>query len=125
MSTIAGYQLGERLYESATTLIYRAHASLDQQPVVLKLLKDPYPAPERIARFQREYELTRSLHQHIDTVVAAYQLHTDQSRWLMVLEDFGGESLKRLGLAGGLTVAEFLALAIAITDTVGHVHRHG
>src|SRR5262249_17768188 len=87
------------------------------------MLKQPYPPPEKIAWFKREYELIRSL--HLEGVVKAYTLTTDQPRPVMVLEDFGGESLElhMRNRRRRFTLAEFLPLAIQIADILGRVHQ--
>lgn len=41
--SIPGYHLNELLYDGSRTLVYRGQRSCDQQPVVIKLLKNPYP----------------------------------------------------------------------------------
>ncbi|HAA32930.1 MAG TPA: hypothetical protein DCE56_40940, partial [Cyanobacteria bacterium UBA8553] len=89
-------------------------------PVVLKMLKDSYPNPERIAGFKREYEVTRNF--TIPGVVKTYELLHDTERLVMVLEDFGGDSLALLGVAGQLELSEFLKLAIAITEILDQIH---
>src|SRR5713101_4321189 len=120
--TIAGYQVQEKIYESENSLVYRGHRETADQSVILKMLKQPYPPPERIAWFKREYELTRSL--HLEGVVKAYSLITDQHRPVMVLEDFGGESLELYlkHRRRRFTLAEFLPLAIQVADILGCVH---
>ena len=120
MLTISGYRLTTQLYESTNSLIYRGYRLSDEQPVVLKMLKDAYPNPERIAGFKREYEVTRSF--TIPGVVKAYELLHDTERLVMVLEDFGGDSLALSGVAGQLELSEFLKLAIAITKILDQIH---
>ncbi|MGC1245943.1 MAG: AAA family ATPase [Spirulinaceae cyanobacterium] len=120
MLTIGGYLIKEQLFESAHSKIYRGYREIDQQSVVVKMLKDAYPSPERIAWFQREYELLQSL--NLIGVAEAYELVTYQSTWAMILEDFGGESLEKLELAGALSIPEFLPLAIKITGILGQIH---
>ena len=118
---ISGYNISEELYESANSLVYRAQKGTDKKPVILKMLKHAYPPPEKIAWFRREYDLTRNL--SLPGVIDAYSLETDQNRPVMVLEDFGGESLNRLKIAGELPLIDFLNLAIEVTDVLGQVHR--
>ncbi|MGI2901933.1 EAL domain-containing protein [Tolypothrix sp. VBCCA 56010] len=120
MLTISAYHLMAQLYESANSLVYRGRRVDTQQPVVLKMLKDFYPTPERTAWFKREYEITRNL--TIPGVVNAYALFRDTERLVMVLEDFGGDSLDLLAIAGQLELCEFLKLAIAITDILSQIH---
>ena len=112
----------EVVYESEHSLVYRGRRSDDSSPVILKVLKHSYPPPERIAWFKREYELVRSL--QLPGVIKAYDLDNDQNRWVILLEDIGGESLARLQIAGRMELAEFLTLAIQVTEILEQVHRH-
>src|SRR5262245_21165140 len=122
MSGLPGYRISQELYASANSLIYRARRVVDDQSVILKLLNQDFPSPERIAWFTREYEVLRNL--HLPGVVAAYSLEHDQQRPMMVLEDFGGESLHRLHLAGTLNLDRALRLAISVAEILGQVHQH-
>ena len=117
---ILDYQVGEAIYESENSIIYRACSKLEDRAVVLKMLAQAYPSPTRIAKFQREYEITRSL--DLPGIIDVYDLRTDQHRWVMVVEDFGGESLARLELNGKLALDGFLSLAIDVVEILGQVH---
>jgi serine/threonine protein kinase len=87
MIAIPGYQAVEKLYESSGSLIYRAQRSSDEIPVILKMLRQEYPSPQSIARFQMEYEILQSL--NLVGVITAYGLETFQQNYIIVLEDFG------------------------------------
>lgn len=63
---MSNYRIVRQLYESSNSLVYRAIRDADQQPVILKMLCEAYPSPERIAWFKREYEVTR--HIGLDTL---------------------------------------------------------
>ncbi len=121
MQAISGYQITETLYHSPNSLVYRGRRSTDGQSVVLKILKESYPTPERIAWFKREYEVTRNV--HLPGVTRIYGLEINQHHWVMVLEDFGGESLRRLGIAGVLSLDTFFTLAIKVADILGQIHQ--
>ncbi len=121
MQSVTGYQIIEELYHSANSLVYRGRRSTDGLPVVLKILKEEYPTPERIAWFKREYEVTRNV--HLSGVTRIYGLEINQHHWVMVLEDFGGESLRRLGIAGASMLDDFFTLAIKIADILGQIHQ--
>lgn len=129
-TAVSGYHVIEGLYESSNSLVQRAHREGDNQPVILKILKQTRPSPEKIAWFKREYQIIRRLNPPTPStraalpgVIQAYSLENDQHRWAMILEDFGGESLTRLGLAGNFTLVDFLTLAIKLADIVGQVHQ--
>jgi|GEM_PF-117296 len=117
---ISGYRLTEQLYESRDSLVYRGYREADEQPVVLKIVQDTYPTLEPIAWFKREYQVTRNL--NLAGVVKAYAFLCEQQLTVIVLEDFGGDSLARLGVAGKLELGEFLHLAIAITQILDQIH---
>ena len=123
MMTLTDYDIREQLHESSNSIVYRAvrRDASRNSPVILKLLRGEYASPEQVAWFKREYEVTRGL--DIASVVDVYALEQDAGLWLMVLEDFGGESLLRLGVAGQLNVESFLSLAIQLTDTLGQLHQ--
>ena len=122
MATISGYQIIEKLYESTNSLVYRGHRIGDSQTVILKTLKQAYPPPEKIAWFKREYTITKNL--QLRGVVNAYNLENEQNCWLIVLEDFGAESLERLMQKGRqFTLAEFLTIARQIVEILIQVHQ--
>ncbi len=119
--SVAGFQILEKLYESQNSAIYRARRSDEGDTVVLKILGHEYPTPEQVARFKREFEITRQLdHPH---AIQAFNLLRAGNQPVIVLEDFGGESLIRNLLARKLTLKEFLSLAIRVTDILGSIHR--
>lgn len=117
---IAGYQIVEQIYESMNTWVYRAYRQTDNQSVILKVLKERDPSPEYVAWFTHEYELTRNL--DIPGVPHVYSLEIHQDYLVMIVEDMGGKSLAQQGLAGQMTVEDFLALAIDIADVLGLIH---
>lgn len=131
MFEIAGYQVQEELYASANTLVYRglrALAENETPPVILKLLREVYPAPERSTWFRREYETLCALNA-VEGVIGVESLLVDQGQWLLVFKDCGGRSLLHWIHAGQvgptLPVADFCALAMRIANIVGHVHQAG
>jgi len=119
--TFSGYHINHLLYESNKTLVYRACRQQDEEPVVLKVLRDDYPSPGRIAWFKREFEITRSL--AFDGVPHIYTLDTEQNYWFMAMQDTGGSSITRLGLAGTLKLFNFLPLALKIVDNLAQIHQ--
>jgi len=122
MLVIGDYQIIKQLYESNESIVYRAHWTAQNRAVILKMLKQAYPTPEKIAWFKREYETTTNL-ADIPGVVDVYSIKNEQNRWIMVVEDFGGESLEKLSLKPRLSIDKFLFLAIEITDILGQVHQ--
>ncbi len=115
------YQIIEKIYESANSLVYRGTQKTDNQPIILKILKDNYPTPSEITRYKQEYDITRSL--NVDNIIKAYDLQRYDNSLVMLLEDFGGHSLKILISQGQLSLEEFLTIAIKITESLAAIHK--
>lgn len=120
MFTIPGFQTTEQLYESDGSIIYRAIREREQRPVVLKVLKAVRPPPETIARFKREYQLTKEL--DLPGVIEVLDLVQTENHWVIVTEDFGAESLRRLELAGRISVERALELGVTLAGIIGAIH---
>src|ERR687885_243585 len=121
MLSIPGIAAVTLLYESANSLVYRAIREADNQPIILKLLKESYPTPQELVRYRTEYRITQELKQ--PGVVRVYDLQKYQNSLVMFVEDFGGESLKIWMQQRSFTLEEFLQIAIATTEILGQIHR--
>jgi predicted ATPase/signal transduction histidine kinase len=121
--SMPGYRVTEQLHEGQGSNVYRGVRDSDGLAVVLKELKPAYPPPEKIAWFKREYELLRAL--DTTAVVKAHELGSSQYRWVMVLEDFGGESLDRIMRRRRLSLEEVLTLGVELVNALGQVHQRG
>jgi serine/threonine protein kinase len=119
MINFSNYTINKQIYESASSLIYRGLRHEDNQPVILKLLKEDYPTPAELTRYRQEYEITRSL--NLAGVIKTHGLEKNQNTLVIILEDFGGESLKQL-MAVPFSISEFLPLAIQLTEILGEIH---
>ncbi len=115
------YHIKSRVYDGAVTAVYRATRQGDNQPVVLKILKQEYPTPEELAYFKREYEITRDI--DLEGVVKVWGMEEQNGRLAMIMEDFGGESLDTLLDQDGLGIEKFLPIAIRIAEALGRIHQ--
>ena len=120
MITLTSYHVDEMIYSGKSAIVYRGRQKTDNQPVILKMLKEDYPAPATVARFQREYEVAHALNpspqpdQALQGVPATLALEQDTQARFIVLEDFGGQSLKALQIHRQLNLGEFLELALEV-----------
>ncbi|RMF62735.1 MAG: serine/threonine-protein kinase PknK, partial [Cyanobacteria bacterium J069] len=121
MVVIAGYEVLTQLHMSSRSVVYRAERELDRVPVILKATQSEYPSLEELARFRLEYEILNRL-SAVDGISRVYGLEPHQSGVVLVLEDFGGESLQRRLLRQRLDPVEGLSVAIALTEILGQVH---
>ncbi len=85
INALTDYQIIAKIYESNGSLVYRAIHQQDNQPLILKILKQDYPTPAELTRYKQEYEITRSL--NLDGVVKAYDLQRYQNSLPMLLEE--------------------------------------
>jgi len=120
MITLHNYKLVTKIYESVNSIIYRGLRNEDNQPVILKVLQQDYPTPEELTRYRQEYDILFGL--NLAGVVKTYGLEKHQNTLVIILEDFGGQSLKDSMAQRYLTVKDFLSLAMAIADNLGHIH---
>ncbi|MDX2096826.1 MAG: AAA family ATPase [Leptolyngbyaceae cyanobacterium bins.59] len=121
MLTLAGYAISEVIHNGARTAVYRATRTGDGQSVILKLPQAEFPTLEENDRLRREYEILKGF----DTphVVTAYCLEQHQNRWVLVLEDSGGISLKHCIPAKGMDLRTFLEIAIQICKALEVAHQ--
>ncbi|MBD2465550.1 AAA family ATPase [Oscillatoria sp. FACHB-1407] len=124
MITLPGIIIHSKIYESSASLVYRGIREQDHCAVIAKVLKQDYPSPQELTRYRQEYEITRFL--NIEGVVKAYSQQDYQRTLVLLLEDFGGESLEcwmrqQLDFSP-MPLSVFLNMAIAITDTLGKIH---
>ncbi|WP_445632683.1 histidine kinase [Nostoc sp. DSM 114161] len=120
MLEIPEYQILTKIHESVNSRVYRGIHQVDGLPVIFKVLKKDYPTPEEITRYKLEYEITRSL--SLEGVIQAYDFQQYQNTFLLILEDFGGESLAKIITNKKFTLTQFLKLAVKITQSLSEIH---
>ncbi|MBE9007523.1 AAA family ATPase [Fortiea sp. LEGE XX443] len=124
MIALPGIAIQNKIYESDNSLVYRGIRD-DGVAIAIKMLKLDYPSPQELTRYRQEYKITRSL--NLEGVVKAYSQQDYQRTLVILLEDFGGESLeqwmhKRPDIFCPMPLSTFLDLAIALTDILGKIH---
>jgi PAS domain S-box-containing protein len=124
MNALPGIAIQNKIYESSNSLVYRGIRE-DGVWIVVKILKLNYPSPQELTRYRQEYKITRSL--NLEGVIKAYSQQDYQRTLVIILEDFGGESLeqwmhKRPDIFCPMPLSTFLSLAIAICDILGRIH---
>ncbi|MEH2352441.1 trifunctional serine/threonine-protein kinase/ATP-binding protein/sensor histidine kinase [Nostoc sp.] len=119
---IPGYKVSEELYNGSRTIVYRGYRETDSLPVVIKLLKNPYPSFSELLSFRNQYTIAKNLNSPL--IVQTYSLEPYQNGYALVMEDFGGISLKDWGVGKSLeSLMEFLEIAIALCNTLDILYR--
>src|SRR6476469_1031214 len=125
MITLPVYQILTQIYESINSKVYRAIREQDNRAVILKVLKEDYPTPNKLTQYKQEYEITRNL--NLDGVVKAFALLPYERTLVIILEDFGASSLQQLmnepvGVKHTPPLSEFLSIAIKKAQSLGNIH---
>ncbi|MEH1835522.1 MAG: AAA family ATPase [Nostoc sp.] len=125
MITLPGVAIQCKIYESSTSLVYRGIRVQDGQAIVVKMLKQDYPSPQEIKRYRQEYAITCSL--NIEGVIKAYSQENYKRTLVILLEDFGAESLdywmqQHPKIFCPMPVSTFLLLAVKLTQILGEIH---
>ncbi|MBH8563969.1 AAA family ATPase [Nostoc sp. CENA67] len=124
MIALPGVAIQRKIYESSASLVYRGLGVQDNRSLIVKMLKQDYPSPQELTRYKQEYEITRSL--NIAGVIKAYSQQDYQRTLVILLEDFGGESLEqwmqKFPDFCPIPLSTFLSLAINLTDILGRIH---
>jgi predicted ATPase/signal transduction histidine kinase len=93
IAQLQGYSLTEKLYEGPRTMVFRGLCEDDQKPVVVKFLKDEFPSFDELMQFNHQYNIAKDL--NLPTVARPLTLIPYGNASALVVEDFGGYSLKQ------------------------------
>ncbi|MEH2249023.1 trifunctional serine/threonine-protein kinase/ATP-binding protein/sensor histidine kinase [Nostoc sp.] len=126
MDKLLNYRISEQLYAGSRTLVYRAIREADQLPVVIKLLQQDYPTFNELLLFRNQYTIAKNI--DLPGIVHPYSLEPYRNSYALVMEDFGGISLrdwinKKIG-SNQYTLTEFLDIAIALSNILEGLYRH-
>jgi len=123
--SIPGYRIIDELYNGFRTLVYRAVREKDSLPVAIKLLKNPYPSFHEILSFRNQYTIAKNLNSPV--IIQTYSLEPFQNGYMLVMEDFGGISLKDYFTSPKMpylkSLEEFLEIAIALCDILNLLYH--
>ncbi|MCW5312494.1 AAA family ATPase [Nostoc sp. KVJ3] len=119
--TLTGYQIREQLYSGSRTLVYRAVREADNQAVVIKLLKREYPTFSELLQFRNQYSLAKNL--DIPGIIKPHTLEPYHNGYALVMEDFGGISLRQFTKEQPQNLEQFLIIALQLTDILHQLHQ--
>ena len=121
MQNTAGFENPEKIYESVNSLVYRAFDKEKNRHVILKKLNKGYPAPEEVAKFYREYELTSMFKD--EGIIQVFEIIKTGSSPSIIMEDIQGISLGEILKSKKISVNLFLDLGIEIINIIGNIHK--
>src|SRR5215813_7808943 len=118
---ISGYAL-DPLTEDDDLALYRGRRPGDSTSILVLTPTNESPKPAILNRLDREYSLASELHP--EWAVRPLALVRREGRTVLMLEDPGGEPLRR-ALGQPLELGRFLRLAVNLATALGRAHRQG
>jgi serine/threonine-protein kinase len=125
LSTIGRYQILEKVGQGGMGVVYRAHDTLLEREVALKIISASIEGnPELRERFFREARAAGQLsHRNIITI---HDLGEHDGQPYLAMEYLTGEDLqKRLSRPEPMSLARKLEIAADICDGLAYAHRRG
>jgi predicted ATPase/signal transduction histidine kinase len=119
---IPGYQIISQLYSSSRTRVYRAIREQEKLPVVIKILTSEHPSFKEILHFRNQYIISNNL--NIPGIIHPISLETYGNGYILVMEDRGEISLREYIKTTILCLAEFLEIAIQLTNILHGLHQN-
>ncbi|GAA6133305.1 AAA family ATPase [Oceaniserpentilla sp. 4NH20-0058] len=118
--TIPGYEIESLICDRLSTRVYRARRLKDNLPVMLKCIGSDQQARESIASLKHEYEIAR--HLNASTVIRMHDLEYFNDFPVVVLEDFGGDSLANISKHHRFDLHEVLSIGIQLAKGLAEIH---
>lgn len=118
---IDGYHIGEQVYAGSRTLVYRAVRLVDQQPVILKILKRDRPTLDEILRLYNHYTIAKNL--NFSGISQHLNLEPYSHGYALVTADQGFSTLQEYLALKPLILSEFLAIAIQLADILHYLYQ--
>ncbi|WP_322745341.1 AAA family ATPase [Nostoc sp. LEGE 12447] len=118
---IPGYQISSQLYAGSRTRVYRAIREQETLAVVIKLLTSEYPSFNELLQFRNQYTIAKNL--NIPGIIRPLSLEAFGNGYILVMEDRGEISLREYIKTTNLSVVEFLAIGIQLTNILHDLHQ--
>ncbi|RFP59647.1 MAG: GAF domain-containing protein [Limnothrix sp. CACIAM 69d] len=118
---LSGYQFIEEIYQGSRTAVYRGMQLQSQQPVVIKILRSTYPSFEELLQFRNQYTISQAL--DMPGLVRSYALAAYGNSYALIMEDFGGISLREYAQNQPLSLYEILSIALQLSVILDYLHQ--
>jgi serine/threonine protein kinase len=123
MIKIPGYTVTKLIFSDESTAVYRGYCCEDDRPIVIKVLRKENPSQAELTKISHEYEIAKYL--DIEGVVRPISLVPFHKGYAIILEDFGGSSLKTAMEEHRIDILSCVQIAINLAEIVGKIHQRG
>ena len=121
MLNLAGYQEIEQIYSGTRTLVYRAIQINDNQPTIIKVLRNSHPNFNELVQFRNQYIITRYL-KH-PTLIQPLALERYNNGYALVMSDQGDISLPDFWQQSDHSLKRFLTIGIQLADALHYLNQ--
>ena len=126
-ASIGGYRILHLLGEGGMGAVYEAEQDRPRRLVALKVIKSGWAGPERLRRFEQEFETLGRLHH--PGIAQIYEAGTADTAFgnqpFFAMEIIRGKQLVNYAAAAKLDTHQRLALLIQVCEAVQHAHERG
>jgi serine/threonine protein kinase len=127
---LSGYEIGPTIYTGTKTLVYQGVRESDNQPVVIKFLRNEYPNLSELLQFRNQYTIAKNL--DLPSIIKPLCLEVYHNSYALVMEDFGGISLSTYlktateenQPSNSFDLTEFLNLALQLSDILDYLYQN-
>ncbi|MFC6668769.1 ATP-binding protein [Marinobacterium aestuariivivens] len=121
MNAPGGFRVEAELHRGPACTLSRAIRLADHQPLILKQLQRQQNDPERLSRFQHEFDILQEL--DIDGVPKALQLQQLDGGPAILFRDFGDLTLRRALDTGPRDWQQWLPVALRLAEILTQLHE--
>jgi serine/threonine protein kinase len=122
MVELAGYDIFEQIYQGSRTSVFRGERQGDRQPVILKFLNPEYPTFSELLQFRNQYTIAKNL--DIPGIIRPHSLEPYGNSYALVMEDFGGISLREYSQIHSLELTQLLEIALQLAQILYDLHQN-
>ena len=121
MLNLRGYHGHELVYAGSRTLVYRGVRTRDRHPVVIKVLRNPYPSVKELVQFRNQYIIARELqHPHIVQLLA---LERYGNAYALIMPDSGAIALSEYCTSSQLSLRDTLNISLQLVDALHYLNQ--
>ncbi|MGB3514007.1 MAG: serine/threonine-protein kinase, partial [Microcoleaceae cyanobacterium] len=119
MLKLSGYQEANPIYIGTRTLVYRTIQTSDNQPVIIKVLRNPQPNFNELVTFRNQYTIARHL-KH-PAIVRPLALERYGNGYVLVMPDEGAMALSEYWRQSNRNLRKFLDIAIQLAEVLHYL----
>ncbi|MEM8641614.1 MAG: AAA family ATPase [Cyanobacteria bacterium P01_G01_bin.54] len=121
MLNLTGYREIETRHSGPRTLVYRALRLSDNQPVIIKVLRNPQPPLNELVQFRNQFIITQNLDSPF--IVKPLALERYENSYALVMPDEGAVSLQDYWQGQAGAVSTFLPIAIQLAQALDALNQ--